>query len=153
MRAYISSAWPKTGLWRDREFLNFWAAQTISAFGSRITRTALPIVAILTLDASPTKLGILSALSILPGVLVGLLLGGWIDRSPKRRILIGTDLIRGLLLMAVPLAAWLKILAVWQLYLLAATVGTLTLISQIADHAYLPTLIGQRQLIEGNTKL
>ena len=153
MRNHILAACPKTELWQDRDFLNLWAAQTVSAFGSRITRTALPIVAILMIDATPTEIGLLSALSVGPSALVGLLLGGWIDRSTKRTVLIGTDLIRGILLLTVPLAALFKILAIEQLYVVAASVGALTAVFQIADHAYLPALIGRHQLVEGNTKL
>ena len=153
MRAHISRALPTTGLWQDRGFLNLWAAQTVSAFGSRITRTALPIVAILTIDATPTEIGLLSALSVAPAVLVGVLLGGWIDRSPKRAILIGTDLIRGGLLLTIPLAAWFNLLIIEQLYLVTAVVGALSVAFEIAHHAYLPALVGRGQLVEGNTKL
>jgi MFS transporter len=153
MRNHILAAWPKTGLWQHREFLNLWGAQTVSAFGSRITRTALPIVAILTIDATPTEIGLLSAISVAPAVFVGILLGGWIDRSPKRNVLIGTDLTRRALLLTVPLAAWFKILAIDQLYLVVGCIGALTAVFQIADHAYLPVLVGRQQLVDGNTKL
>jgi hypothetical protein len=84
---------------------------------------------------------------------VGLLLGGWIDRSPKRAILIGTDLVRGALLLTIPVAAWFNLLAIAQLYFVTATVGALSVLFEIADHAYLPMLVGRNQLIEGNTKL
>jgi predicted MFS family arabinose efflux permease len=153
MRNRIARAWPRTGLWQDRGFLNFWAAQTISALGSRISRTALPIVAILTINATPAEIGILSALSVAPGIVVGLLLGGWVDRSEKRAILISADLIRAALLLTVPMTASLQVLTIEQLYLVAAGVGAFTVLFQIADNAYLPELIGHDQLIEGNTKL
>lgn len=143
----------KSGLWQDREFLKLWSAQTVSALGSRITRTALPIVAVLMLSAPPTEIGILSAVSVAPAVFVGLLLGGWIDRSKKRNILIGADLVRGVLLITIPMAAWFGSLTVQQLYFVAGASGALTVIFQIADHAYLPALIGYHQLVEGNAKL
>lgn len=140
-------------LWRHGDFLKLWAAQAVSAFGSRITREGLPMAAILTLDARPAQLGLLAALSMGPGVILGLFAGGWADRNYRRPILIGTDLLRVLLLLSVPIAAWMHWLSMPQLYLVAAAVGAASLMFAIADHAYLPSLIDRAQLMEGNSKL
>jgi hypothetical protein len=67
--------------------------------------------------------------------------------------LIGADLVRAGLLLTLPLAAWLGRLGMGQLYLVAALCGAATTLFQIADNAYLPTLIGKDRLIEGNSKL
>ncbi len=152
-RAFSRFAWPYVGLWRHADFLKFWAAQAISALGSRITRTALPILAVLTIDASAEQVAMLAALSLAPGVLVGLVLSGRIDRRAKRPLLVGADLIRALLLLTVPLSAWLGHLSMGQLYAVAALTGAATTLFQIADNAYLPALIGKDRLIEGNSKL
>lgn len=140
-------------LWRHGDFLKLWAAQAVSAFGSRITREGLPMAAILALDASPAQLGLLAALSLGPGVILGLFAGGWADRNYRRPILIGTDLLRVLLLLSVPIAAWMHWLTMPQLYLVAAAVGAASLMFAVADHAYLPSLIDRSQLMEGNAKL
>jgi MFS family permease len=145
--------WPRGGLWRHGDFLRLWSAQAISAFGSRISRTALPIVALLTVDATPAQIGILSALAVAPGILVGLLMGGRIDRSAKRPMLVLCDLLRAALLFTVPIAAWFDLLSMGQLYIVAAGVGAATTLFQIADNTYLPVLIGKSQLTEGNAKL
>jgi hypothetical protein len=89
------------GLWRHPDFLRLWGAQIASAFGSRITRTALPIIAILTLRATPVEVAILSALGVAPGVFVGLFAGGRVDRSAKRPLLIGADLVRAGLILTI----------------------------------------------------
>src|SRR5690554_70813 len=101
--------WPTGGLWRHPDFLRLWAAQIFSAFGSRVTRTALPMIAILTIDAAPTQIAVLSALAVAPGIIVGLLLGGRVDRSEKRPLLIGADLVRAFLVVTVPIAAWFEL--------------------------------------------
>jgi MFS family permease len=145
--------WPSGGLWRESDFLKFWSAQAISALGSRITRTALPMVAIVTLGASVEEVALLSALAVAPGVVVGLVMGGKIDRRMKRPLLVGADLVRAALLLTVPMAAWLGRLAIGQLYLVAAITGAATTLFEIADKAYLPALIGRGRLVEGNTKL
>jgi MFS family permease len=147
----VSSRWG--GLWRHPDFLRLWGAQIASAFGSRITRTALPIIAILTLRATPVEVAILSALGVAPGVFVGLFAGGRVDRSAKRPLLIGADLVRAGLILTIPAAAWLGALSMPQLYVVAAAVGAATSLFQIADNTYLPALVGPELLLEGNAKL
>jgi predicted MFS family arabinose efflux permease len=133
--------------------LRLWAAQSVSAIGSRITRTAIPVIAVLAVDGSAVELGLLAACSVAPGALVALALGGWVDRSPKRRILIGADLVRAALVMTIPIAAWLGLLTIAQLYVTAAAIGCASALFQITDNAYLPSLIGKPHLVEGNSKL
>jgi|SRR5215208_581217 len=145
--------WPSGGLWRHRDFLRLWAAQVGSAFGSRITRTALPIIAILTIGATPTQVAVLSALGVAPGVVVGLVVGGRVDRVAKRPLLVGADLVRALLILTIPVAARLGALSVAQLYVIAAAVGAATTLFQIADASYLPVLVGPERLVEGNARL
>jgi MFS family permease len=140
-------------LWSHADFLRLWSAQSVSAFGARITRTCLPLAAVLTIHASPASLGLLTALALGPGTIVGLFAGGFVDRSRRRRILIASDLLRAAILLTVPIAAWLHMLAMPQLILVAAIAGGLSVLFDIADHAYLPSLIGKEHLIEGNTKL
>ncbi len=145
--------WPSGGLWRHADFLKLWAAQSLSALGSRITRTALPMIAILTIGATPTEIAILSALGVAPGVVVGLVAGGPVDRSLKRPLLVATDLLRAALILTIPFAAWSGFLSMPQLYLVAACIGAATALFRIADNAYLPPLVGKDQLVEGNAKL
>lgn len=140
-------------LWRHADFLKLWSAQAISAFGSRITREGLPMAAVLTLEAKPAELGILAALAYGPGAFIGLFAGGWADRQRRRPILIGTDVLRVLLILTVPLAAWTGLLSMPQLYVVAALVGASGVVFAIADHAYLPSLIPKDRLLEGNSKL
>ena len=102
-------------LWSHADFLRLWSAQSVSAFGARITRTCVPLAAVLTIHASPAALGLLTALALGPGTLVGLFAGGFVDRSRRRRILIASDLLRAAILLTVPIAAWLHMLAMPQL--------------------------------------
>ena len=141
------------GLWRHADFLKLWAAQAVSALGARITREGLPFAAVVSLGASPAQVGVLAALSRGPAILVGLVGGGFVDRSRRRPILIGADLGRAVALATIPLAAWWGRLAMDQVYVVAAVVGALSVLFDIADHAYLPGLIGRDLLVDGNAKL
>ena len=97
-----------SALWRDRDFVRLWLAQSVSAFGARITREGLPIAAVLTLGASPAQLGLLSALSNGPALIVGLAAGGFVDRNRRRGLMMAADLVRALVLATIPIAALLQ---------------------------------------------
>lgn len=140
-------------LWRQRDFLRLWGAQAVSAFGARITREGLPIMAVLTLAAAPAQLGMLAALTGAAGLFVGLAAGDYVDHTPRRRILIAADLARAGLLISVPVAAWLGVLSIWQVYAVAATVAAASVLFDIADHAYLPALVGRAHVLDANAKI
>src|SRR5947209_2679448 len=140
-------------LWRHRDFLKLWAGQTISELGSRVTREGLPLTAVLVLHAGPAQMGILAALGGLSVLAFGLSAGVWVDRLRRRPILVGTDLGRAALLSTIPLAAMWQALGMAQLYAVAALAGVLTVFFDVAYQTYLPSLVGQEQLLEGNTKL
>jgi MFS family permease len=140
-------------LWRHADFLKLWAGQTISLFGSQITFLALPLTAILLLNATPAQMGILSAVRALPALLIGLFVGVWVDRRRRRSILIATDLARAVLLLVVPGFALAGILNIEVLYVVSFAAGALGLLFSVAYQSYLPTLIEREQLVEANSKL
>src|SRR6185437_9896150 len=140
-------------LWRHAGFMRLWAAQTVSSIGARIAREGLALASVLTIDAKPFQLGILAALIMGPSVVVGFFAGGFVDRSRKRAIMIVADLLRALVLLTVPVAAWFRLLTMEQLYVVGALIGGANVLFDISDHAYLPHLIARDDLMEGNTKL
>jgi MFS family permease len=144
---------PRTGLWAHADFIRLWSAQAISAFGSRITRTALPIIAVQSLHESETVVALLSAVYLAPGVLLALFAGGVVDRSRKRRILIAADIFRAVVVASITVAWWLGALSMTHLVIVGALVGAASALFTIADVAYLPTLVDKRELVEGNAKL
>lgn len=143
----------RTGLWRHADFLRLWAAQAVSAYGSRITRTALPIIAITMLDQPESIVGVLMASQLAPGVVLALFAGGYVDRGNKRRILIGADLVRALAVASLTLTWALGMLSMVHVIAVGAIVGAASAMFQITDNAYLPALIGKHQLEEGNAKI
>jgi MFS family permease len=146
-------AWPRDGLWRHADFLRLWAAQIVSAWGSRITRTALPIIAVDMLGQAPSGNGVLAALTIFPGIALALVIGGIIDRSNKRTLLLTADIVRGVLVLSLPIAWWLGHLGMVHLIVVGAGVGAMTTLFSITDNTYLPSLVGKPQLAEANAKL
>jgi MFS family permease len=133
--------------------MKLWTGQTISQFGSTVTREALPLTALLLLGATPFQMGLLSAAAAAPVLLVGLVAGAWIDRRRRRPVLIAADLVRALLLLSIPIAALLGQLRLEQLFVVAPLVGVLTVFFDVAYQSYVPLLVRRERIVEANAKL
>ncbi|MGN9764963.1 MFS transporter [Micromonospora sp. SD12] len=144
---------PRGGLLRHRDFRLLWAGQTASAVGSNVTAVALPLVAVTVLDASTFGVAVLTAAAWLPWLLVGLPAGAWVDRLPRRPLMIACDVLSALLFLSVPAAAALGVLTVAQLLVVALGAGLARVFFETADQVYLPVLLRPEQVPEGNAKL
>ncbi len=141
------------GLWRHRDFLSLWGAETISQFGSQVSFLALPLVAILALEESAFEVAALTSVTFLPFLFFTLPAGVWVDRLRRRPILVLGDLGRALVLLSVPLAYWADALTIWQLYAVGFVTGTCTVFFDVAYQSYVPSLVGREHLVEANSKL
>jgi MFS family permease len=149
----MRSLWPKGGLWRHPDFLKLWSAETISVFGSTVDDIAFPLVAILVLDASAFEVAVLGTVLFLPFILFTLPAGVWVDRLPRRPILIVGDFGRAALYMTVPIAYVADVLTLTQLYVVGFLVGVFQVFFDVAYQSYLPSLVDRDEIIEGNSKL
>lgn len=146
--------------WRDRvlgvasvDFARFWAAEAISATGSQFTAVALPLLAALTLEASPMAVGTLAAAAGLPHLLFGLVAGAWVDRLRRRPLMIAADLGRAALLASIPLMALFGVLRIELLMVVAFLAETLTVFFDVAYLSYLPSLVARDGLVAANSRL
>jgi len=119
-------------IWRHRGFRRYWIGETISGVGSSITDFALPLVAVITLHATPGQMGVIRALGAAPGIFIGLLAGVWVDRVSRQRLLIALNLLAAVVIAAVPISYALGSLSLGLLYALAIAFGIL---GTIAEHA------------------
>ena len=140
-------------LWRNRDFMWLWAAQTVSQFGSQISSLAIPLVAILTLDASTFQVSVLAVVGWAPFFLFSLPAGAWIDRLPRRPILVASDWGRALALASIPLAYFFDAMTLAQLYFVELVVGLFTVFFDLSYQSYLPSVVEREELGEGNAKL
>ena len=143
---------PRDGLWRHRDFLLLWSAQGVSAVGSRITRTALPIAAILMTGAGAYDLGLLTVALTLPGAVLAWLSGGWVDRHRRRPLMIGADIVRAIALLTIPAAAYLGTVTLPLLYAVATITGIATVLYHLADHVFVTDLVGRKRVLDANGK-
>jgi len=142
-----------SALWRHREFLKFWAGSGISEVGSQVTALALPLIAALTLQATPWQMGLLAASGSAPVLVVGLFAGVWVDRIRRRPVMIATDVGRALLLSIIPLAAVTGVLRMEILYAVMLLTGSLTVLFDVAHMSFVPSLVSANQLVDGNSKI
>jgi MFS family permease len=133
--------------------MKLWTGQTVSEVGSTVTRTALRLVALITLRAGIVEMAYLVVAASTGVLLVGLVAGAWVDRLPRRPVLIWTDVIRAALLFAIPIAAAAGTLRIEYLYVVAFLEACLGTLFDSAYHSYLPSLVGVDRLLEGNAKL
>jgi predicted MFS family arabinose efflux permease len=141
------------GLWKHGDFLRLWAAHSVTQLGTQISFVAVPLVAVITLDASPAQVGVLTAIGSVPALAMGLFAGVWVDRVRRRPILVLADVGRAAVLATIPLAAFLGMLDIWRLYVVLLLVGSMTLFFDLAHRSYLPSLLQSGQLVDGNSKL
>ncbi|HEU4672204.1 MAG TPA: MFS transporter [Candidatus Limnocylindrales bacterium] len=142
-----------SSLWRHADFMRLWAGQTVSELGSVVTRTAVPLVALLVLGAGPLEMAMLVVSASLAVLLVGFFAGAWVDRVRRRPVLIWADVIRAVLLFSIPAAYLAGVLRLEQLYVVVFLEGCLGALFDAAYPAYVPSLIGVDRVVEGNSKL
>ncbi len=138
---------------RNTDFLKLWAGQSVSVVGNQITLVALPLTAVLVLDAGAAEMGLLRAMETFPILLFSLAVGVWTDRVRRRPLIVGSNLGRALFLGLIPALALAGVLRMEQLYAIAFAVGVLEVIFVIAYQAYLPSLVPREGLVGANSKL
>jgi len=144
---------PKGSLWRDGNFLTMWGGQTFSQFGAQITELAIPVLAVLVLDATEFEVGLLNAANVAAFLVVGLPAGAWIDRMRKRHVMIWADAVRAVALAIVPLLWLTGTLQIWHLIVVALIMGVATVFFDVSYQSIIPSLVRPRQIAEANGKL
>jgi MFS family permease len=141
-------------LLHHREFRLFWSGQTISLVGDQITLLALPLTAVLLLDASAAQMGYLGAAALMPHLLFSLPAGVWLERvAGRRRIMIAADIGRALLLASVPLAYAFDSVTFAQLYGVAFATGCLAVLFDISYSTLYVSVVEREKYLEANSLL
>jgi MFS family permease len=136
----------------NSDFWKYWTGQTISNLGSSITLFALPLL-VFKISGSALNLGIASAATFLPYLLFGLILGAWADRVDRKRMMIGTDIGRALIVASIPLLFAFGLLTIWWIYIVAFIHATLTICFEAGEFAAVPSLVKQHDLVTANGRI
>ncbi|WP_062210146.1 MFS transporter [Streptomyces sp. NBRC 109706] len=150
----VTEARATESLWRNGDFLKFWAGETISLLGTQVTNLALPLAAIVAFDATDEQVGLLRFLQLVPYLGLALLFGVWVDRARRRRIMLGTNLVRMLLLALVPALYWADLLSMGSLLTIACAVGIASVLFDVSWMSYVPTLVRDpKHYVEAGAKM
>jgi MFS family permease len=146
-------AGPSSSLRSNRDFLRLWAGQAVSLTGSFAGQLVFPLVAVLTLQASPFELGLISASQYLPVLFMTVIAGYWLDRIRRRPVLVWANITRAALLGGAAVLVATGALSVWSWCLVAFLLGSITAVFDVAWHSYMPTVVRRDQLVDANARL
>jgi predicted MFS family arabinose efflux permease len=141
------------GTLRKTNFRLFWIGESTSQIGSAVSSVVIPLVGVSILHAGTFAIALLTAAGWLPWLLFGLPAGAWVDRFPKRTLMIICDLVSLVLFASISISAWLGVLTVAQLLLVAMLAGLVSIFFKAAFQAYIPLLLQKDELVDGNAKL
>jgi MFS family permease len=150
----MSSTRSRGALWRNPDFLKFWAGETLSLYGTQVTTLALPLTAVLVFDAGPEQVGFLRFMQLAPYPAFALLFGVWVDRVRRRPLMLGANSMRAVLIGLVPVLAGMDRLTQPVLLVLAFGIGVASVLFDVSWMSYLPGLLRDKKyLVEANSKL
>jgi len=139
-------------LLRDATYRRLWTSILISSFGGQVTMLALPLTAAVLLHATPTQMGLLTAMEVAPFVLFSLPCGVWLDRVRKLPVYVIGESLLALIVASVPLAWWLGWLSMSWLYIVGFAIGTVYTIAGSAAQIVLTQVVERERLVEAHAK-
>jgi MFS family permease len=139
-------------LLRDAVYRRLWTSILISSFGGQVTMLALPLTAAVLLHATPTQMGLLTAMEIMPFALFSLPAGVWLDRVRKLPVYVAGELLIAFAVLSVPLAWWLGWLGMPWLYAVGFLIGTVYTVAGSAAQIVLTQVVARDRLVEAHAK-
>lgn len=141
--------------WTNANFRRLWIGSGASSLGTEIAEIAVPLLALVTLSASPAELSAVRFAQFLPFLLATLPLGLLVDRRRSGQLLmmVGADLGRFVLVASIPISVWAGFASIELLCVTFFCAATLTVLYQVADFALLPSLVPRDMLVDANGKI
>ena len=137
----------------NRDFRLLFAAAAVSRLGTSVGYVVTPLIAVTALRATPGEVGLLATLGTVAFLVIGLPAGVWTDRLRRRPVLVTADVARAAVLCSVPVAWWLGVLHIGQLYAVVLLCGIGTVFFDVANQSYVPQVVGRSALLAANTRL
>ena len=138
---------------RHPAFALFWSASSIRAFGSAISGVAFNVLIVSVLHASAAQISILSALSVVPYLFLGLIIGALMDRWRRQRTLVLTSVGRTIALASIPVLILTNTLSFWSVAIVTLVLGVLVLFAHSAEQPLLPRIVPRESLVIANARL
>jgi MFS family permease len=158
LRTWLPESWRNrftlspTDLLRDATYRRLWTSILISSFGGQVTLLALPLTAAVLMHASPTQMGLLTAMELAPFALFSLPTGVWLDRVRKLPVYIVGELSISFAVATVPVAWWFGLLSMHWLYFVGFVIGTVNTTAGSAAQIVLTQIVPRERLVEAHAK-
>ncbi len=147
-----SSASDEAGRRLGNDFWKFWAGRTISSLGGSFTTFALPLL-VFEITASAFYLGLATALNFLPCLLLGLVIGAWMDRIDRKRFMVIADVARAIMISSIPILAVFDLLSIWWIFAVGFVNSTIKVGFDSGQFAAIPSLVSRENLAKANSTL
>ncbi|WP_169514618.1 MFS transporter [Actinokineospora enzanensis] len=138
---------------RDPAFLRLWTANGFRDAAAQVAGFSLSVTAVLVLHAQPFQMSLVFVCSRLGYLLIGLPAGVWVDRLPKKRVLVGADIAYAVAFGSIPVAFALGVLTIWQLVLVALALSVAGVFFDVAHTSILPEILPKRAISDANARL
>lgn len=139
-------------LLRDPAYLRLWSSILTSSFGNQVMMLALPLTAAVLLKATPTQMGLLTAIELSPFLLFSLPSGVWLDRVRKLPVYVWGESAVALCAASVPLAWWMGWLGMGWLYVIGFVIGLVHTVAGTAAQIVLTQVVARERLVEAHAK-
>ncbi|MDD5136534.1 MAG: MFS transporter [Candidatus Omnitrophica bacterium] len=133
---------------RNKNFFFLWLGQLISNFGDRLNQMALVALVYQRNPGSEIALAKLISFTIIPVFLVGPIAGAWVDRLNRRKIMLISDILRGLLVLSIPL--FIKANQILLVYLAIFLTFSISRFFIPSKMALIPELVPKEKLLVAN---
>jgi MFS family permease len=143
---------PADDLLRNAVYRRLWSSILISSLGGQVTMLALPLTAAVLLHATPTQMGLLTAMEIAPFVLFSLPVGVWLDRVRKLPVYIAGESLLAVVVASVPFAWWMGWLSMGWMYAAAFVLGVIFTVAGSAAQIVLTQVVARERLVEAHAK-
>ena len=138
---------------RQRDFGLFWLGSSVNKLGTAVNGVVTPLFAVTALHADAFQVGLLTAATWLPWLLVGLPAGAWVDRLPRRPILLATSTLSTVFMLGLWTAARTGTATFALLLFVGLAVGVAGVFANTAGVVFLPSLVGPDRLTGANARL
>jgi predicted MFS family arabinose efflux permease len=143
---------PSDSLFLIPGYARLWGSILLSNLGAQLTMIVLPLTAVVLLHASPTQMGMLGAMELLPFAILSLPAGVYLDRIRKLPVYIAGELLMAAMLVSVPIAWKLDMLSMGWLYVVGIGAGVVYTVAGSASQIVLTQLVGRDQLVKAHAQ-
>jgi MFS family permease len=139
----------RLGALEEREFRLLWFSRVVSDFGDRVSTIGLAF-AVLAIERSASALAYVLAARTIASIALFLVAGVWADRLPRHRVMLASDIGRGIATAGMAVLLLTGRAEIWQLVVLAGVYGAAEAFFGPASQGLVPQTVSPSRLQQAN---